>query len=55
MKNLTDKELSLLSLLILLGLTILFVIPFHNSGLILIPLTFCGIGGYAFGCLLSRQ
>ncbi len=53
MKKLNEKQLSLLSLLAIVGL---LLTPLTcDSWLIIISWTFCAIGGLSFGILAKRQ
>ena len=53
MRNLSKKTLSVLSLLIIIGITSIGVT--QNTPAILISYTMCGIGGLAFGTLLAKN
>ena len=53
MRNLSKKTLSVLSLLIIIGITSIAVT--QNTPAIFISYIMCGIGGYAFGTLLAKN
>ena len=53
MRNLSKKRLSVLSLLIVIGITSIGVT--HNTPAIFISYIMCGIGGIAFGALLAKN
>lgn len=52
MTNISNKKLSILSLLIIPGL---LTIDSFEGGLILIPFAMCVISGLSFGTLLGRK
>lgn len=52
MKNIDNKTLSLLSLLMIPGI---LSFPLFSDGLVLIPAFMCAIGGYSFGTLVARR
>lgn len=52
MTNISNKTLSILSLLIIPGL---LTIDLFEDGLVLIPFTMCAISGLSFGTLLGRK
>lgn len=53
MKELDNKTLSVLSLLIIPGILLMPV--FWSSNLVLLSISMCAIGGLSFGTLIGRR